>query len=179
MNASQSATDLLQYNIFKSYEHPEPLPQPSSGASDTENDSLDVSLIPFNTEKMTGQQDTSMVVNHNDGSPGFVSNPKALVLLESECQELQRTIQLDDEDDEEPLNSCQSRNHHTQGASNLINNNSEYFSFSKNEKAPSIAYNSLRGSTQGVNQLMRTSGELVFNVAGNGPYNRHQMAVSN
>lgn len=29
-----------------------------------------------------------MVVNHNDGSPGFVSNPKALVLLESECQEL-------------------------------------------------------------------------------------------
>jgi len=56
---------------------------------------------------------------------------------------------LDDEDDEEPLNSCQSRNHHTQGASNMINN-SEYFSFSKNEKAPSNAYNSLRGSTQGV-----------------------------
>jgi hypothetical protein len=42
-----------------------------------------VALIPFNSEKMLEQPDTSMVVNHNDGSPGFISNPKALVLLDS------------------------------------------------------------------------------------------------
>jgi hypothetical protein len=78
-----------------------------------------VALIPFNTDKMLDQPDASMIVHHNqnDGSPGFISNPKALVLLESgealPQEELQRTLQLDDEDEEEPLNSCQSRNHHT------------------------------------------------------------------
>ncbi len=43
-------------------------------------------------------------------------------------------------------------------------NNSEYFSFSKNEKPSSNAYNSLRGSAQGA--VMRSSGEIVINVAG-------------
>ena len=51
-------------------------------------------------------------------------------------------------------------------------NNSEYFSFSKNEKAPSNAYNSLRGSAQGVG-VMRSSGELVINVAGG--FLKHQL----
>jgi hypothetical protein len=47
----------------------------------------------------------------------------------------------------------------------MINNNSEYFSFSKNEKVPSNAYNSLRGSNQMV-VAMRASGEVLINVAG-------------
>jgi hypothetical protein len=65
---------------------------------------------------------------------------------------MQRTLQLDDgedaEEEEDQINSCQSRNHNTQGGSRLSNgiNNSEYFSFSKNEKPPSNAYNSMRGS---------------------------------
>ena len=44
-------------------------------------------------------------------------------------------------------------------------NNSEYFSFSKNEKVPSNAYNSLRGSHAG--QVARASDIMVTVAGGN------------
>ena len=96
-NCSQSETDLIQFNIFKSYDN---------GREQVE----DENQAPLNTERFDIIEYQSIAnpdirnIAQNEGSPVFISN--------NQKEESFKKYEEDPEYGEEmdPMNSCQSRN---------------------------------------------------------------------